>query len=234
MWTGNNDSIGINASKNYMYNNKVFILDEITHNNCAYLIGDLTEFIFNEANHGKKLIFMINSPGGEVYTAMNLIGLINLAKLYDIEIVTIVLGYAGSAASMLAIQGNTRFIGQQAKHFVHFGSIFDVTSKHSEIEKIYLQNKEYAENMISLYQEACDGKLSRDILLKLQSDERGYVNAEACLKYGLADIVVENELAKKFFLDDKHHEYEKGFSNFIKSKQTKLKNKKQNKGKSKK
>lgn len=221
MWTGNNDSVGIHTSKNYMYNNKIFILDEINHDNCAYLIGDLTDFVLDENNRGKKLVFVINSPGGEVYTAMNLIGLINLAKLYDIEIVTIVLGRAGSAASMLAIQGNTRFISKQAKHFVHFGSIFDITSKHSEIEKIYLQNKEYAENMIAVYQEACGGKLSRDTLLKLQSDERGYVNAESCLKYGLADIVIENELTKKLLLDDTHAEYEKGFNNFLKQKQVK-------------
>ena len=140
MWTGNNDSIGINSSRNYMYNNKVFILDEITSNNCAYLIGDLTDYILNDQNQGKKLVFVINSPGGEVYTAFNLIGLINLAKLYNIEIITFVLGCASSAGSMLAIQGDTRFMSKQAKHFVHFGMIFDVTSKHSEIEKIYLQN----------------------------------------------------------------------------------------------
>lgn len=225
MWTGNNDSIGQNSLKNYMYNNKIFILDEITYANCAYLIGDITEFVFNEANRGKKLLFIINSPGGEVYTAMNIIGLMNLAKLYDIEIVTMIFGYAGSAASMIAIQGDKRFMSSQAKHFVHFGTIFDVTSKHSEIEKIYLQNKEYAENMISLYLEACRGKLSRDMLLKLQSDERGYVNAETCIKHGLADVIIENELAQKMFYDEKRDEFDKGFPSFIKQSKEKEKEK---------
>lgn len=223
MWTGNNDSIGQNSFKNYMYNNKVFILDEITSENCAYLIGDLTDFVFNEGNRGKKLVFVINSPGGEVYTAMNIIGLINLAKLYEIEIITFIFGYAGSAASMLAIQGDKRFMSKQAKHFVHFGSVFDVTTKHSEIEKIYHQNKEYAENMISLYLEACRGKLSRDMLLKLQSDERGYINAETCIKHGLADIIIENELVHKLFYDEQRDEFNKGFPSFVKEQKNKIK-----------
>lgn len=217
MWTGNNDSIGQNSFKNYMYNNKVFILDEITSGNCAYLIGDLTDFVFNEGNHGKKLVFVINSPGGEVYTAMNIIGLMNLAKLYEIEIITFIFGYAGSAASMLAIQGDKRFMSKQAKHFVHFGSVFDVTTKHSEIEKIYHQNKEYAESMINLYLDACHKKLSRDMLLKLQSDERGYLGAADCVKHGLADIIIETELSQKLFFDEKRDEFDKGFPDFVKS-----------------
>ena len=230
MWTGNNDSIGQGSSRNYMYNNKVFILDEITSTNCAYLIGDITDFVFNEGNRGKKLLFIINSPGGEVYTAMNIIGLINLAKLYDIEIVTMVFGYAGSAASMLAIQGDKRFMSKQAKHFVHFGSVFDVTTKHSEIEKIYRQNKEYAESMINLYLDACRKKLSRDMLLKLQSDERGYLNAEDCVKHGLADIIIEDELVQKMFYDEKRDEFDKGFPSFVKGQKNKEKAKSKKKG----
>ena len=151
MWTGNTDIITNQTPRNYMFGEKVFILDEITSENCAFLIGDLSTFVFAEENRGKNLSFFINSPGGETYTMMSIIGLINIAKLYDIEVTTFVLGTAASAASMIAIQGDRRFMTNVSRHLVHFGSIWDVTTKNSEIEKIYEQNKEYADNLDNLY-----------------------------------------------------------------------------------
>lgn len=221
MWNGDNGIIGQNTSRNYMYGDKVFLLDTITSNNCAYLIGDITTYILDERNNGKRLIFMINSPGGEVDTMLSLLGLMNMARLYNIEIYTFVLGVAGSAASILAVQGDARYMSSLSKHFIHFGCIYDMTTKHSEIEKMYHQNKEYADNIVNLYLDACDKKLSKTDLLRLQSDERGYLSAEQCLKYGLCDSIIENELFDKVKYEDLRREYDKGFPEF-----EKLKNKK--------
>ena len=218
-WNGNNDS-NQTAYKNYMYNNKIFILDEITSTNCAFLIGDLTQFVCeeNNAQEPKKLSIFINSPGGEVNVMMTILGLLNLARLNNIEIITYVLGLAGSAASIIAAQGDYRVMSNISKHLIHFGTIFDVTSKHSEIEKVYQQNKEYAENMQDLYLKACKGKLSRQTLLALQGDERGYLNAEQCLKYGLCDCILETELDKKTAEEEKIENYQKEFKVFLNKK----------------
>ena len=214
-WNGNSESNQA-VYKNYMYNDKVFILDEITQTNCAFLIGDLTQYIGEKANQERRLNIFINSPGGDANTMMTIIGLLNLARLNDIYITTYVLGLAGSAASIIAVQGDYRFMSDISRHFVHFGSIFDVTSKHSEIEKAYQQNKEYAEKMQDLYIQGCKGKLSRETLLTLQSDERGYLNAKQCLKYGLCDAIIEDELAVKKKEENKHRELEKQFNDFLK------------------
>jgi ATP-dependent protease ClpP protease subunit len=232
-WNGNNDALTLNCYKNYMYNDKVFILDEITADNCAYLIGDLTQYVLNEQNVRKKLMFIINSPGGDVSVMITLLGLMNMARLNNIEIYTFVLGSAGSAASILAANGDQRFINSLSKHFIHFGCIFDITQKHSEIEKVYIQNKEHAENIINLYLNACDGKLKREKLLEIQADERGYLNAADCLKYGLADVVIENDLQEKLKTEQDFAEYEKGFDSWLKNKYSK-KNKSKNSTKSKK
>ena len=194
MWSGSTDILTNHSPRNFMYNNKVFLLDEITDENCAYLIADLTTYIMSEENHGRPLTFIINSVGGNVNTMMTIIGLINIAKLSDIPVITFVLGLAASAASMIAVQGDERYINKISRHFIHFGCIWDITTKHTEIEKMYLQNKQYSESMIDLYLEACGGKLSREKLLSLQSDERGYLNAEECVKYGLCDAIIEDDL----------------------------------------
>ena len=232
MWTGNTDNLTNYSPKNYMYNDKVFILDEITDENCAYLIGDLTNFVLNEENKGKVLTIIINSPGGQVDVMMTIIGLINIAKLNNITILTFVLGLAGSAASMIAIQGDERFMSHISKHFVHFGCVFDITSKHSEIEKIYLQNKQYSESMVNLYLDACNGKLSKKVLLDLQSDERGYLTAEECLEYGLCDTIIETELFERKALEKKLAKEQEAFEEYKKEK-AKLKAKKTKKNKTK-
>lgn len=212
-WNGNSD---LNY-KNYMYNNKVFLLDEITSTNCAFLIGDLTQFIVDSENTPKRLNLFINSPGGDINTMITIIGLLNLARLNGIYITTYVLGLAGSAASLIAIQGDMRFMSNISRHFVHFGSIFDTTSKPSEIEKTYQQNKDYAEKMQELYIQACKGKLSKAKLLELESDERGYLNAVQCVKYGLCDIIIENELKEKKQSEEETEKLEKDFNTFLKN-----------------
>lgn len=212
MWSGSTDTITNQTPRNYMYGEKVFIFDEITAENCAFLIGDLGTFVFDKQNCGKGIKFFINSPGGETYTMMSIIGLMNIAKLYDIEVTTFVLGTAASAASMIAVQGDKRFMSNVSRHLVHFGSIWDVTTKNSEIEKIYAQNKEYADNLDNLYLSACGGKLTKHILDKLKNDERGYLNAEDCLKYGFCDSIIEDELFQKRIYDEQRNVFDRDFT----------------------
>lgn len=231
MWTGNNDSISDQTPRNYMFGESIFILDTITSFNCSHLIGDLTSFVLNETNRGKTVNVIINSPGGEVDTMKTIIGLMNLGKCYDIVFTTFVLGIAGSAASMIAINGDYRYISDISKHFVHFGTIYDVTQKRSEIQKIYTQNEEYAESMVELYLKCCKGKLSKDTLLKLESDERGYLNAKDCLKYGLCDFIIEGELEKKIEYDKEMVKFENSFnSSLLNKNDIKVKSKKSTKG----
>ena len=61
MWNGDNVSLSRDSSLNYMYKNTVYLLDEITDKSCAYLIGDLHEYVINKQNFGGELNFIINS-----------------------------------------------------------------------------------------------------------------------------------------------------------------------------
>lgn len=193
-WDGNNMSLSKDSARNYMYKNTVYLLDEISDNSCAYLIGDLYEFVTTPQNFEGNLNFIINSPGGDVYVMMTILGLINIAKLNRIQVNTFVMGIAASAASVIAIQGDVRKITKVSRHFVHFGTMWSLTERHSEIEKIYEQTKDYAERIDNLYLEACGDKLSPQKLRELQLDERGYLNAEQCIEYGLCDGIIEDDL----------------------------------------
>ena len=123
-WDGNNMSLSKDSPRNYMYKNTVYLLDEISDKSCAYLIGDLHEFVTNPQNFDTPLNFIINSPGGDVYVMMTILGLINIAKLNRIQVNTFIMGIAASAASVIAVQGDTRRITRISRHFIHFGSMW--------------------------------------------------------------------------------------------------------------
>lgn len=70
------------------------------------------------------------------------------------------------------------------------------------------------------------------MLDKLKRDERGYLNAEDCVKYGFCDSIIENELYQKRFYDDQKLIFEKNFTKALISSQKKEKStKKQQKPK---
>lgn len=216
-WDGNNMSLSKDSPRNYMYKNTVYLLDEISDKSCAYLIGDLYEYVTNPQNFDNPLNFIINSPGGDVYVMMTIIGLINIAKLNKIQINTFVMGIAASAASVIAIQGDVRKITNVSRHFIHFGSMWSLTERHSEIEKIYEQTKDYAERIDNLYLQACPG-LTAEKLRNLQLDERGYLNAEQCIEYGLCDSIIENDLADMTKIHRDAEEFEELFEDYTNGK----------------
>ena len=216
-WDGNNMSLSKDSPRNYMYKNTVYLLDEISDKSCAYLIGDLYEYVTNPQNFDNPLNFIINSPGGDVYVMMTIIGLMNIAKLNKIQINTFVMGIAASAASVIAIQGDVRKITNVSRHFIHFGSMWSLTERHSEIEKIYEQTKDYAERIDNLYLQACPG-LTAEKLRNLQLDERGYLNAEQCIEYGLCDSIIENDLADMTKIHRDAEEFEGLFEDYTNGK----------------
>ena len=216
-WDGNNMSLSKDSPRNYMYKNTVYLLDEISDKSCAYLIGDLYEYVTNPQNFDNPLNFIINSPGGDVYVMMTIIGLLNIAKLNKIQINTFVMGIAASAASVIAIQGDVRKITNVSRHFIHFGSMWSLTERHSEIEKIYEQTKDYAERIDNLYLQACPG-LTAEKLRNLQLDERGYLNAEQCIEYGLCDSIIENDLADMTKIHRDAEEFEELFEDYTNGK----------------
>lgn len=191
--------------KNYMYGDKVFLLDCLDVDNTSLLIGDLATFVNDPMTYGKKLQFFINSPGGDVSVMKSIMSLMNIARLNDITIETYVLGMAYSAASILAAYGDIRYMTKYAQHLIHFGMVPSFATKYSEIEKIMQQTKEHADQLNAIYLE--NTELSKEKLSELQNDERGFLNADDCLKYKLCDCILEYSL-------DERNEFENAYSKF--------------------
>ena len=175
---------------------------------------DVTPQMFRDelfADEG-DIVLWINSPGGDCVAASQIY---TMLMEYKGNVTVKIDGIAASAASVIAIQGDTRKITKISRHFVHFGGVWSLTERHSEIEKIYEQTKDYAERIDNLYLQACPG-LSPEKLRSLQLDERGYLNAEQCVEYGLCDSIVEDDLADMNNIHNQAESFEELFEDYSK------------------
>ena len=211
-WSGQDAELNQWSPRNYLYDNFCFIQTELSEDTCHHLIADLAKFILSDENKGKTLNFFIDSPGGVATTMNQISGLITLAKLREIKVVTWVFGFAGSSASLLAVQGDERFMTKNATHFVHFGFIPNFLTKSTEIEKSYQQNKDWHNRIKEIYLKNCKG-LTEEKLTILMEDEFGTITGEECLKLGFCDTIIDFELdniiAQKTQTESMVEEFEK-------------------------
>lgn len=174
------------VSHNYACGNKVYIHDELTLENCSYLIADIHSII---ETPGTNLIeFIINSPGGRVDMLLSLVSCIKLAKRKGIEVYTYVTGEAASSASLLATYGDKRFMFDHTQHFIHFGTYYECITKSSEIKKAAKEAQKFHDMAKKIYLE--NTKIDESKLVSLMEDEFGYLTAQECKKLGFCDEVI--------------------------------------------
>lgn len=210
-WSGQDAELTQHSPRNYMYDNFCFIQTELSEDTCHHLIADLAKFVLTDENKGKTLNFFIDSPGGVATTMNQISGLIMLAKIREIKIITWIFGFAGSSASLLAVQGDERYMTRNAYHFVHFGFLPNFLTKSTEIEKSYQQNKDWHNRIKEIYLKNCKG-LSEEKLATLMEDEFGTITGEECLKLGFCDRIIDDDLdemiANKNLVENQVEEFE--------------------------
>src|ERR1700733_12053308 len=92
----------------------ISINDEFTAESCSYWAGriillnkDATDKSTGKITNKKPpIVLLINSSGGSIYNAF---GLIDIVKKSTIPVVTVCIGEASSAASMLLASGKKRY-----------------------------------------------------------------------------------------------------------------------------
>lgn len=223
-WNGENATIGPNSSKNYMYGNSIYIFDEITNENMAYLLGDFTTFVLSSENTNKEIKIFINSPGGMTSVCFGFLGVMNIGRMNGIKFTTYILGNACSCASMIACAGDYRVMTQYSNHMIHFGYYGDCITKTSEIEKLKNNVEMWHSKAIDHYLTCTHGKMSIKELEEKMEDEQSYICASDCLKYGLVDAVIEYDLFGKNEEEQKIKDRFEAFEKWEKEEEKKAKN----------
>ena len=190
---------------------KIYIMDRFKQEKCAELIANLQSMIDSSPSHPiytttdtikspyelpktnpVALDVYISSTGGDFDVLNQLSFLFAMAKNKGIIVRTSVPAYAGSCASMLAIQGTPgfRIMGENAQHFVHFGRTVNEVNLETEIDKAYQDMHNHANSTKKLYLRYTN--ISESELKELRSDQYGYVSAKKCLHLGFCDWILQN------------------------------------------
>ena len=131
------------------------------------------------------LYIHINSYGGDVDAALGLIDHIFSLKQQGAKIITIIEGYAASAATMISIAGSERRIRPNAYMRIHqfrsgiWGKKKDLDDEHQNLEKL-------EKILINLYKENTTMKSKQ--LKKLLNRELDLLPNE-CIQMGLVDNI---------------------------------------------
>lgn len=161
------------------------------------LYGVISDSIFFEGMSAKKFAdelkglgdieeirVRINSPGGDVFAAQ---AIYNLLKAHPAQVTVYIDGLAASAASVVAMAGDTIIMPGNAMMMIHNPWIFvggDADALRSMADVL----DQVRETLIAVYQDKTD--MERDTLIDLLKEETWFTATEA-LEYGLVDEIAE-------------------------------------------
>ncbi len=141
----------------------------------------------------------LNSPGGNVFAAAEIYTMI---RDYPHNVTVKIASIAASAASVIAMAGNTVEMSPTALLMIHDPSTIAMGNA-KDMEKAIATLNEVKESIINAY--AAKTGLSRNRISKLMSDET-WINAKKAVELGFADVILFNEKSKKPEPDKKDDE----------------------------
>lgn len=171
--------------------NKFFILGVFDDELKKEIILPLTKKIEQLAPLKEATIdIYINSPGGYCDIMWHIVNLMEIAKSKGIKVRTIVMGEACSAASMTAIAGTAgeRYIDPRAEHLPHYGQAWGYPARTpQQMDRGAAYTKRHFARILAHYKQyAKVPKIEEHI-----KDDLYFIPANLCIKYGLADKLVE-------------------------------------------
>lgn len=137
-------------------------------------------------------ILGINSPGGEVFTAL---AIFNMLERHKGRIIVRIDGLAASSASFIAMAGDEVIMPENAMMMIHNPSA-GVSGTSVRMRQLAETLDKLAEGMVSAY--ATKSGLDRDEVVQLMTDET-WMTADEAVEKGFADTVEEPVAIAAYF-----------------------------------
>ena len=132
----------------------------------------------------KDVVVNINSPGGDVFEAATIY---NLLSQHEGKITVNILGLAASAASVIAMAGDTIKIAQNGFLMIH-NSWSVVVGDKSDLRKAADALEQFDKSILATYVARAnvdEGKITK------MMDKETWIGADDALEYGFADEIIE-------------------------------------------
>ena len=162
------------------YNNNIFFYSDIDKVTSFELEKKLI-FLDNHISEG-PINLHIQSNGGSVFHTLYLIDLI---KNLNHPVYTYVDGFAASAATLLSLAGEKRFMTKYSLMLIHqlssgfMGKYAEIKDENDNLDNMMNFIETYYLNNTKINKDVLDNLLKRDL----------WLNSSTCLKYGLIDEI---------------------------------------------
>ena len=171
--------------------NHIYFDSVVNKSNCRKLINQIEEINTKigklicdyDMDDPPKIYLHINSFGGSIFAAFNVIDAIRKSKF---PIVTIIEGAAASAATLISVFGHERWITKHGYMLIHQLSSV-CWGKMAEIQDEFENLKEITDRIMEIYSEKT--QMKRTELRSILKHDRWW-RAEDCLKKGLVDKII--------------------------------------------
>lgn len=190
-WVKNEGSIGRTLFLNGEISDETWYGDEVT-----------PKLFKDELNSGEgDITVWINSPGGDVFAAAQIY---NMLRDYKGSVTVKIDGLAASAASVIAVAGDTVLMSPVAMMMIHNPATLAIGNA-KEMEKAIGMLNEVKESILNAYEDKTG--LKRSKLSKMMDDETWF-NAKKAVELGFADKILfaEDSEAKKDEDEDEEDE----------------------------
>ena len=183
---------GSTEDNSYVVDNNIYFNDDISMETVNKLNKQMralqTKLIAMSSNlhiEPPPIRLHITSNGGSVFAAFRAI---NCMKSLTVKVHTIVDGYAASAATLMSVCGDKRYINRYSNMLIHELRSATSWNKMSELEDEVNNMKKIMDQIKDIYVEHTD--LSRSELNKLLKRDIDW-DVDQCLKAGLVDEILE-------------------------------------------
>lgn len=164
-------------------NRQIHLFDTISQDSTSKVIRGIQLMLVKNAE--LPISLYINSYGGDVYSGL---GLFDFIHSLTVEVHIYVVGTAMSAASIVLMAGDVRYMYENSKLMLHTCS-GGVEGKAFEIINDAAEHKRIHQQMAELYASRSNVKVEK--WAKDLKHENMYLRAEEALSLGLIDIIVK-------------------------------------------
>lgn len=165
------------------------------NDNSVYLRGPITKdrtdeiirVILSLEPEVQTLNLYIDSPGGDLYAAF---GLISIMRASPVHINTIAIGMCASAALMIAMAGDHRFVDKFCSIMSHIFSTANTQMSKPEDIKVWQKSVDMSQRMMLDHYIDCTELSEQKILAKLLHESAdAYLTAKEAIEYNLFDDI---------------------------------------------
>lgn len=165
----------------------IHFYDDVTKETCLKLTHDLEvarDEIVASGIRGMPIHMHIQSGGGSLTAALYVC---DVMERFPIPIYTFVEGNAASAASLISVCGDRRYMTKRSTLLVHQASVTLGSTKNDDLQDESYNMRFLTELMMDVY--SSHTPLTRDRLESLISNER-YIGSSQALEMGIVDEIL--------------------------------------------